>query len=586
MALLVSTLRLALTSAMLGVALWAQVTTQILPTNYPLLDGEFGRAVALDGDVLAIGSNELGSVFVERGRIQVFDLSPSGQWVPGQELRRAPHFIYGAGRFGSSITIVGDSMMVGMRGGGVCWEYRRINGLWTGQEEILPSVAGQIVGAISAIAYDGTTLVTGLPQSSSSGSVIFWERGASAWEPMAYVVAAEVGIADQFARFGSAVAVRGDLAVVGAESADIAGIQDAGAAVVFRRVNGVWQHDVTISRPGGPTTSHVFGASLEIGADDLFFAACDDDIGELTSIYVMRYEPSIGWQVESRLYPTAATTGPATGSGFGRRLRFRAGSLAVMAPGYYLPSSHPGSLFGGLGTVLVYERCGDLWNQTIGLTAPYEFGGNNLGLFQPAMDFDGQRIVAGAAYYSQTSHHQGVAAVVDYHPSSPTHCLEIGRVACVPAALETTDCPCGTLAVPGVGCPNGVGQGARLYLHGGFNQITIRRALVDGTPPGSTVMIAAGRPFPGPPLAGFVLGSGVVCMPLRVTTAMGTSDASGSIVFDEVPGPTPWLPHQSIFYGMSLPYQAIYLTPTPDACGNTWNTSNSVLLYHSVTGGP
>ncbi|MEZ6016864.1 MAG: hypothetical protein R3F49_17225 [Planctomycetota bacterium] len=75
-------------------------------------------------------------------------------------------------------------------------------------------------------------------------------------------------------------------------------------------------------------------------------------------------------------------------------------------------------------------------------------------------------------------------------------------------------------------------------------------------------------------------------MPLRATTAAGTADQSGSVVFVDVPGPTPWLPHQSVFYGMSLPYQAVSITRTPDTCGNTWNATNAVLLFHSVTGGP
>lgn len=313
--------------------------------------------------------------------------------------------------------------------------------------------------------------------------------------------------------------------------------------------------------------------------DDYLFIGCSRAIGDSSAVYVYRDLPGQGWTFESTISATLGFNGVPWGLGFGTTLRFIPPFLAVSAPGHTVPSSQPGGPTGGIGSVLVFERCGDIWNQLLGLTSPYELGSANLGLAPPGMDFDGTRIVAGAPYYIGTAFEQGAAAVIDFNPSVSPTCTEIGRIACVPADPQTPDCPCGAPAEPSLGCPNSFGLGAHLALQGQFDQVAIRRAVVSGVPPGSMVLLAAGRPHPGPPVPGLPFGAGILCLPAQVTRAMGTAGASGDVVFDYVPGPVP-AGGGTIFFGMSLPYQAVYRTPTPEACGEVWNSTNAVLLLH------
>lgn len=115
-------------------------------------------------------------------------------------------------------------------------------------------------------------------------------------------------------------------------------------------------------------------------------------------------------------------------------------------------------------------------------------------------------------------------------------------------------------------------------MQGGFDQIAVRRALVEGVPPMSTVILAVGRPFAGLPNPGEVFGSGIVCLPSRATSSIQSANKAGEVIFDNVPTPHPSLPIWPIFAGLSLPFQALYQSPTPDTCGEVWNATNAVLL--------
>ncbi len=135
---------------------------------------------------------------------------------------------------------------------------------------------------------------------------------------------------------------------------------------------------------------------------------------------------------------------------------------------------------------------------------------------------------------------EGIAAVASYTSTSATHCTEVRRVSCVPFEPETTDCPCGAAQVPGRGCPNPVGPGARLHLHGSFNPLLIERAIVEGLPPGSTTVLAIGRPLQSLP-AGNARGDGIVCLLAPAAWVVGVADQSGSVTFNDVIPPTPYL---------------------------------------------
>src|SRR5262245_54089542 len=80
-------------------------------------------------------------------------------------------------------------------------------------------------------------------------------------------------------RFGASVAIDGDIAVIGAPMDDHAGPTNAGAAYVFRRVNGAWLQEARLTALDAQANDN-FGTSVAID-DELIVvgAPLDDDNG-------------------------------------------------------------------------------------------------------------------------------------------------------------------------------------------------------------------------------------------------------------------------------------------------------------------
>lgn len=76
---------------------------------------DFGRAVAVSGDTIAVGAARADGTFTGSGVVRVFQRAPSG-WVQRFELTSQPQ-VYN-GLFGSAVSLRGDRMLVGARGEG------------------------------------------------------------------------------------------------------------------------------------------------------------------------------------------------------------------------------------------------------------------------------------------------------------------------------------------------------------------------------------------------------------------------------------------------------------------------------------
>lgn len=570
-----------------------QAPNQTLISILPDGSGLFGQAVELSGSTLAIGSNEWDVLQTGRGRVLVYERSPTGTWEYQQELTRQPHFSPGSACgecFGHGIEIVGDSMMVkGDYHTTNCWEFQRTGGSWSPHEQIgsLGSL-DPLWRGVGGMDYDGETLLTGYPaalgpQGQIDPMVRFWERQGS-WTTIRTFRASDVGIEGLLPslEWGSVVDVNGDHAVVSAHAAEQGGIIGVGLVKTFRRVNGVWEYEQTLQRPDPPAREHNYGLALAID-DDWLFVSCFWDVERIGAVYVYRRSPSETWEFHSKIHPTANEGTNLRSCGFGIGLQWVPPTLAVTSANYRVPALSPNTSTGGAGSILLYQLCNGIWDQRIGLTAPLGFGPGGLGLFREGLSFDGNGIAAGAPYSSFNTgvFQTGAVATIDFVLPPPTPCLEIGRPACMPYEPETLDCPCGAVAAPGLGCPNAAGPGARLHLHGYYNEAELQRAVVDGLSPDSLVLLLVGQPVPSLLPAGQVAGDGVLCLTPTVARAVARAGATGTVTFEHIAVQPPLL----FFYGVvgyELPVQAIYRAPVPGPCNARWNTTNAILLTIST----
>ena len=255
---------------------------QPLP-NDPDIDDWFG-VVSLDGERLAVGAQEKNNRI---GAAYIFDRDPaSGLWNQQAKLLPVTPATSCSGtegcRFGGTVSLQGDTVAVGSyeenaQTGAAYVFTRNAQGAWVQQARLLGSdiVAGSRLG--SYVALDGDTLLAGAffhdVTSERQGAAYVFVRSQGTWTEQARLLAPD---GDGFDLFGSAVALDGNTAVVGARAADLGSQMRRGAAYVFVRNGTQWTLQARLNASdgvgGGSGNSYgdQFGYSVKVRGDDIW----------------------------------------------------------------------------------------------------------------------------------------------------------------------------------------------------------------------------------------------------------------------------------------------------------------------------
>lgn len=203
---------------------------------------EFGLPVAVDGDTAVIGARLRDEGGFDSGAAYVFIRGNDGTWTEQQKLTASD----GAANdfFGMRVAIDGDTIVIGAEAddddgasSGAAYVYTRSAGVWSEQQKLTASdaEAGDWFG--SAVAVDGDTAIIGAERDddngSNSGSAYVFTRTAGVWSEQQKLTA---GNGEAFDDFGSAIAMDGNTAVIGARFGDVGNLfveQDFGTAYVF-----------------------------------------------------------------------------------------------------------------------------------------------------------------------------------------------------------------------------------------------------------------------------------------------------------------------------------------------------------------
>ncbi len=333
----------------------ASAQTTYLKASNTGFDDDFGTAVAMDGDLLAVGA-------------------------PGER---------------SGATLVdGDQTDDSVFAAGAVYVFARHDGAWQ-QEAYLKAAITYPYGAFgTAVALSGDRLAVGAPrddtQVSEAGAVYVFARHDGTWSLEATLFPDNLSGSDFF---GSAVALSGDRLVVSSPSEDSAttgvdgdGSDDdaftAGAAYVFERLDGSWVQTAYLKASNtGP--GDIFGRSVAIsdrtvvvgaphedsGATGVDGDQTDDSTNAAGAAYVYIDTPT-GWVQQA--YLKASNT--AVGDQFGQTVAIAGHRIVVGA--WREDGASPGvdgdQTVGGLsnaGAVYVFEREGTTWSQTAYLKA-------------------------------------------------------------------------------------------------------------------------------------------------------------------------------------------------------------------------
>lgn len=226
--------------------------------------GLFGSSVAISGDTLVVGAQGVFDISLPSGAAYVFVRS-------GDTWSQQERFIADNGEaydsFGRDVAICGDTVVVGDPEGGVVHVFVRSGGLWSQQATLTASdgVPGDNFGR--EVAIDGDTVIIGaqmvdVPKDNAGAAYVFVRSGIT-WTEQARLAPADIGRAH---KFGSAVAIRGDMAVVGA-SGDPRNGRATGSAYVFGFSGGSWSQEAKLISESGDYLDS-FGESVAIGDDN------------------------------------------------------------------------------------------------------------------------------------------------------------------------------------------------------------------------------------------------------------------------------------------------------------------------------
>ena len=246
----------------------------------------FGSAVALSGDTALIAAPyaDIGANTAQ-GAAYVFARSGT-TWTQQQKLTADDGDAMD--EFGYSVAVSGDTSLVGARWDdlgagtrqGAAYVFARSGTTWTQQGAALTADDGATDDEFgSSVALSGDTALVGAPYAdiganTAQGSAYVFTRSGAAWTFEQKLIA---GDGDANDRFGWAVALSGDTALIAAPWA-VVGEVHQGSAYVFTRSGTTWTRQAQLTAADGASDDE-FGSSVALSGDTALVGALHDDVG-------------------------------------------------------------------------------------------------------------------------------------------------------------------------------------------------------------------------------------------------------------------------------------------------------------------
>jgi hypothetical protein len=250
----------------------------------------FGSSVSVSGDTTMFGAPGddvgVGSAYV---------LTHLGTGYMMSSLRSSDGEEYD--NFGSSVSVSGDTAVFGAPGDdgrkGSAYVFIRSGSTWTQQAKLTASDGAAYDRFGSSVSVSGDTAVIGAYGSNvNRGSVYVFTRSGTTWTQQAKLTASDGAIGDLF---GYSVSISGDKAVIGAHMDD----GRIGSAYVFiRNVDGSWTQQAKLTASDGAVYDN-FGYSVSVSGDTVVISAFGDDEGK-GSVYMFTRSGTT-WMEQAKL---------------------------------------------------------------------------------------------------------------------------------------------------------------------------------------------------------------------------------------------------------------------------------------------
>lgn len=378
--------------------MWTQQTALIAS------DGEaedyLGNAVALDGDTAIVGAavKRVGANN-QQGQAYVFVRSGTS-WSQQAVLVDAKTGAAGD-NFGIAVALSGDTAVIGAfrknvgvnAQQGQAYVFVRSGTSWSQQDVLKDTVTGAAGDGFGvAVAVSGDTAVIGAPTkrvgtNDEQGQAYIFVRSGTSWALQTVLVDTADGA--RMDRLGTAVALTGDTAVVGAPWKEVGTPTDQGAVYVHVRSGTTWTQQALLADSATGATFDMFGQSLAISGDTLLIGAYTKKIAanpEQGQVYVY-VRSGTAWSQEAILFDSIK--GSPTDF-FGLSVSLSGDTAVIGAPLKDVGGS------ARQGQAYVFARSGTTWTQqSIIFDSMLGEAGDNLGF---SVAVSGDTAVLGALF--------------------------------------------------------------------------------------------------------------------------------------------------------------------------------------------
>ncbi len=553
-------------------------------------DGDrFGCALAVDGDTLVIGARRATGAFGATGAAYVFEFDGTN-WNETQRL-----FQVGGSaldEFGCAVAISGDTIAVGAKdadplgnSSGEVVVFERTGATFTAVTTLTAKQGVALDRFGSSVSLENDTLVVGTPGDDdlavNAGSVHVFKRTGGGWVHADELHANGGALGDEL---GTCVAISAGRIAASAPNAD-AGLQmNTGEVRLFTASGRVWKEEARLVAPDA-TISAAFGTSLALSADRLVAGATRAERdNELTgAAYLFEHDVTQGWSTGTKLM--ASDGSDLESAGWSVALTDAHVAMGAEAP---LHAVGAGSLAEGAAYLFDLDSTGPRERAKL---LPDVLQATPAGRFSAALALQGETMFIGAPRDLEGLMRTGSVQVVSVKPS-PYHAYCLGDTSTAPGCAV---CPCGNdaHASSGGGCDNALRWSATLDVQGrsSTSADTLRLDVRGATPNSFAVLMVGAQQLPFDPAqpcpighgVGSILLDGLRCVgaPVRRLGARATNGvgAAGSTLpgWGGADGPVGGLLAATQFApGQTRYFQVFYRTDPMQGCGRGQNTTNGL----------
>lgn len=233
---------------------------------------EFGTSVAIDGNIIAVGTPEADPNGYPSGAVYIFEIGAEDVTLQATLIGDDTHIF---DIVGTAVALNGDTVAFYGEpndGPAIYVFVRNPDGIWSQQAKLRPPAQDLGPLQLKSVALSGDTLVSGTRPTGSThknGAVFVWERSGDVWTLTQSVRPDPEGIV--YEGFGDSVDLHDDTMIVGAPGAQFHP-SFRQTAYIFERDAGVWQQR-SVLQPSDSTVSDRFGLSVATNGTEFVVGA-------------------------------------------------------------------------------------------------------------------------------------------------------------------------------------------------------------------------------------------------------------------------------------------------------------------------